>query len=82
MAARRSDKEHFSLVYTKKTTGGQTISIKGSTSGVKKNEEVKARNLVLTPTIKPIATQGRTPAATLRRTHTATPGKTLTMTPI
>ena len=70
----RSDKEHFGLGYSGKSTDGTTVFVKGSTSDVKNDEDLKAS--VVTPARTPaVITSGRVGVATPSRTTTASPWK-------
>ena len=71
---RRSDKKYFGLGYTGKSTGGKTAFIKGNTSDVKNDEDLKAS--VATPARTPtVITSGRVGVPTSGRTTTASPGR-------
>ena len=70
----RSDKTHFGLGYTGKSTDGTTVFVKGSTSDVKNDEDLKAS--VVTPArIPAVITSVRVGVATPGRISTASPGK-------
>ena len=71
---KRSDKEHFGLGYIGKSTGGTTVFVKGSTSDVKNDEDLKAN--VVTPSRTPgVITSGRVGVGRPDRTTTTSPGR-------
>ena len=70
LAARRSDKEYFGLGYTVKSNGNTTVFVKGSTSDVKNDEDLKAS--IVTPIRTPaVISSGIVGVAIPGRTTTA-----------
>ena len=66
LAVERLDKEHFELGYTSlgKAIASQTVFVKESTSGVKKDEDLILKAPIVTPTRRLVATPGIAPSMT------------------
>ena len=89
LAAGRTEKEHFGLGYTGQTESVKTVFVKGTSSGVNVEEDVKGKRPAVTPVRTPavmklgkarVTTPARTPAvvisvATLGRKTTASLGR-------
>ena len=72
MTAGRTDKTHFGLSYTGKSTDDTTVFVKGSTSDIKNDQDLNTS----------VVTPARTPAViTSRRVGVAIPGRTTTASP-
>ena len=74
LTVERTDKTHFGLGYTGKSTDSTTVFVKKSTSDIKNDQDLNTS--VVTPARTPaVITCGRVGVATPGRTTTASPWK-------
>ena len=74
LSAGRTEKEHFRFGYTGETESGQTVFVKGTSSGTNKEKDLTGKRLVATPIRTPVImaprrTSGVPPGGTLGRTR-------------